>query len=108
MIWSSKLLPSLVASIAAAPLTIYAILLLWDSSVKAWKVGWDGTPLTFVGAIGISAFVGYGLVVAIVGGIYSWLNSDKGVGVISLFTITVLALYGVAFAGSFLGVLSMR
>ncbi len=108
MISISRILPSLVAAIAATPLVIYALTLAWDFSIKAWKVGWTGTPLTFVGVTGISAFVIYGLVIAILGFIYAHLNSDKGVWLISLLTVTVLALYGIAFACSFIGLLPNR
>lgn len=101
-------MPSMVATVAAAPFVIYAVLLVWDFSVKAWKVGWDGTPLTFIGATGIFAFVAYGLVIAMLGGLYAYLNADRGVGVVSLSVVVVLALYGVAFTASCFGVLSTR
>jgi len=103
-----KLWPSLVATIAVAPLTIYAAFLAWDCSVKAWKVGWDGAPLTFVGVTGIFAFVVYGMVIAILGCMYAYRHSDRGVWGVSVFAVAVLALYGIAFAGSFIGVLPAR
>jgi hypothetical protein len=108
MISLNKILPIVVAGIAVAPLTIYALTLAWDFTLKAWKVGWNGSPLTFIGMTGISAFVIYGLVIAIFGFTYAHLNSDRGVWLISLFTVVVLALYGIAFASSFFGLLPNR
>lgn len=108
MISINTFLPSVVATIAAAPITIYALTLVWDFLVKAWKVGWTGTPLTFIGVTGIFAFVIYGLLITLLGFTYAHLNSDRGVWSISLLTVVVIALYGVAFAGSFFGVLPNR
>ena len=92
----------------AAPLFIYVLTLVWDFLVKACKAGWQGTPLTFIGATGISVVVIYGLVIAILGFTYAYLNSDRGVWWISLFNVVVIAAYGVAFAGSFFGLLPNR
>lgn len=108
MISINKILPSVVACIAAAPLTIYALTLAWDFSFKAWKVGWNGSPLTFIGVTGICAFVIYGLVISVFGLTYAHLNSDRGVWLISLFTMVILAIYGIAFAGSFFGLIPNR
>jgi hypothetical protein len=108
MISIHKILPSVVAGIASAPLTIYALTLAWDFLIKVWKVGWDGSPRTFIGMAGISLFVVYGLIIAIFGFTYAHLKSDRGVWFVSLFTVIILGLYGLAFACSFFGVLPNR
>jgi hypothetical protein len=97
--------PVLVAMLAASPLVLYLAYLVWDCSHKIWKIGWDGTPMTFNSPEGICTFVGYGLCVVIIGVMYSYLKSDRGVGYVTCVAATAVATYGLAFAFSLFGVL---
>jgi len=101
-----KAAPLIVGSLAAAPIVLYSISLTWDFAVKVWKVGWDGTPLTFIGVTGIIAFVGYGMSVASAAGLYAYWKADRSSGGLALLVAALVVLYAVAFTASLFGVLT--